>query len=99
MPICENCKTGWTWKQTLKSSFVLTTSMKCPYCSKKQYTTPKSRKQILLLNMLIPLPLLIQAFFDIEGWVTINLMLGFFLLAIVLLPFWMKVQNEEVFLN
>ncbi|WP_052651911.1 TIGR04104 family putative zinc finger protein [Planococcus massiliensis] len=97
MLVCENCKTEWTWKQTLKSSFVLTTSMTCPYCGEKQYATPKSKKRTFLLNMLILLPLLLQALFEMGVWTTFSLMIGFFILVMISMPFWMSVQNEETF--
>ena len=98
MPVCDNCKTRWSWKQTLKKSFVLTTSMECPNCGKKQYLTRKSRKRIFIFNLLIISPLLIQGLFDIHGVITIALIFLFFICSILLMPLWMEVQNDEEFL-
>lgn len=41
MPTCHNCKSEWTWKQTVKSLFRL----KCPYCGKNNMNQQHLEKE------------------------------------------------------
>ncbi|MBU9713836.1 TIGR04104 family putative zinc finger protein [Evansella tamaricis] len=95
MPKCQNCNKRWSWKQTLKSGFVFDTGMKCPFCDSKQYTTKKTRIRFFLSLVVIILPMILPAFFNISP--IISLILIFVLGALFLLinPFYTELSNED----
>ncbi|MFC4356267.1 TIGR04104 family putative zinc finger protein [Chryseomicrobium palamuruense] len=50
MPICQNCGYTWSYAETLKRSFTLTSYMRCPNCEAAQFQTAKSRRSTALLT-------------------------------------------------
>ncbi|SDI40173.1 cxxc_20_cxxc protein [Planococcus glaciei] len=95
MPICSHCETRWTWKQTIKKTFTLSNKLECPLCGKIQYISKKSRKRISLLNLVILLPLLLNAVTSIEPLFNITLIFIFFMLSMVFMPFLTELSSEE----
>lgn len=95
MPECTNCGKQWSWKETLKSSFSLDPAMRCPYCGNKQYVTLKSRKRMLILNLLIPLPVLLPLFTDFSLALILGIMLAIFASNIAIMPRLTELADEE----
>ncbi|MFC7746952.1 TIGR04104 family putative zinc finger protein [Lentibacillus kimchii] len=95
MPTCANCHHRWSWGQTIKKTNAIDPAMTCPYCGEKQYETQKSRKKNSVLNLVILLPLLIQAFFDIPAVVLIAFIIIIFVAVILLHPLWMEISSRE----
>lgn len=97
MPTCTYCQTPWTWKQTIKKTFKLTLSGKlmCPVCGNAQYISRKSRKKIGFLNMLIVLPLLLNAIASVHPLVIIAFMVLLFFFNLAYMPFLMELSDEE----
>ncbi|WP_110927758.1 TIGR04104 family putative zinc finger protein [Bacillus massiliglaciei] len=93
MLTCQNCNKCWNWKQTQKAGFVLDTGMTCPYCRKKQYLTPKSRKRLLLSNVMILLPLLLPLF-NYSPLISLSLIFVLGIAVLLFYPFY-NVSNEE----
>lgn len=97
MPECANCGKQWSWKETTKSSFTLDTGMICPHCGKKQFVTAKSRKWMMIPMFLIPLPLMLTAFFDLTVYAAVILYLTVIALIFILMPRLTRLANEEIF--
>jgi len=73
MPTCKNCKNKWNWKQTVSRTTTFNSPMTCPCFGKKQYQTMGSKVKIVILNLIIYLPLHIQAFLDVSKILLISL--------------------------
>lgn len=94
MPTCEKCQTEWTWKDSQKAIFQFKKGLKCPYCGETQYQTSSSQKRTSLVGMapLLMLPVVIF----IDSWfLTISLILLASISHLSLIPFFMKLSNEE----
>lgn len=92
MPVCQNCGTEWTWKQTIKNLFRL----KCPHSAAKQFISAKSRWKTNFLSILLIYPFhFLNIFLDLE-WLALTI---FFIasLAIYLIvhPFLLELSNEQ----
>ncbi|CAM3848971.1 TIGR04104 family putative zinc finger protein [Alkalicoccus chagannorensis] len=57
LPVCKECSTRWTWKQTMKRTMKIDTDATCPSCGKMQYT--KEKYPWLLAGFLLFLLMLI----------------------------------------
>ncbi|PPA70815.1 TIGR04104 family putative zinc finger protein [Jeotgalibacillus proteolyticus] len=91
MPQCQRCQNTWTWKETIKKSFVFKYYVICPYCKEKQVRT-NSSKQNMSMAVVSPswlLPLFIL--FDLP----LPLLLLSYFAAFALSPFLMKLSNED----
>ncbi|MFD2760107.1 TIGR04104 family putative zinc finger protein [Lentibacillus juripiscarius] len=99
MPICQNCNNKWSWKQTIKKTTTLNPAMTCPYCGEKQYQTQKSRMKNGALNIVILLPLLLNIFFDIPGFILLSLFPILFIVIMSLYPFFIKISSKEEYIN
>lgn len=97
MPTCQECHNTWTWMQTFKKSFTLFSEMICPYCGEKQYHTTKSRGKSFLFNSIILLPLLLNIFFDIPGFIILSLFPILFVLMMVVYPFILEISSTDPF--
>ena len=95
MPTCTHCQTKWTWKQTIKKSFTLSTKLVCPVCGKSQYIAGKSRKKMGSLNMLILLPMLLNVITPISPLAALALMFTLFLAVMAYMPFLTELSAEE----
>lgn len=80
MAICQSCKNKWTWKQTLKKSFVLNTAMTCPYCGKKQYYASSTRKYSAIF------PLVAISWVFLNKFLFESILSPFSLIILILLP-------------
>ncbi len=95
MPICQNCKHYWSWKQTIKKTFTLDTGMNCPSCGKKQFLTSKSKKRSNVLVFLAPFIMLLDILFNIPSLITLGLLAFSFFFAVAISPFFIKLTNEN----
>ncbi|MBD1222051.1 TIGR04104 family putative zinc finger protein [Virgibacillus halodenitrificans] len=98
MPVCQNCKNKWSWKQTINKTTTLDPAMICPYCEEKQYQTQRSKTKCALLTPIILLPLLLNIFYE-PGIHVLILLFIFFLLAMSLFPFLVELSSEEKYIN
>lgn len=91
MPVCQNCKKEWTWKQTIKSLFKL----KCPYCGKKQYESTASKKRTSVLSVipLIAMPIVIM--FNLQWWTVVLLTIPMIAIVWSIYPYIIELSNEE----
>lgn len=99
MPICENCNNKWNWKQTIKKTNTLNPEMICPYCGGRQYQTQKSKTKIAPLTIIVLLPLLIQAFFDIPGAILLSSIPVLAVIVFLVYPFLVELSSEEKYIN
>ncbi|HEY4600668.1 MAG TPA: TIGR04104 family putative zinc finger protein [Cerasibacillus sp.] len=91
MPTCHNCKTEWTWKQTVKSLFRL----KCPYCGKKQYESAASRKRTSMISIIPLIAVPINLLLNLPWWNVIVLMIPLIVIILGIYPYLIKLSNEE----
>lgn len=91
MPVCQNCKEKWTWKQTMKSLFKLN----CPYCGKKQYESVASRKRTSIFILFPPIILSINLFLHLSWWLIILILFMIVTILWLIYPFMMKLSNER----
>ncbi|ALS79012.1 hypothetical protein FQ085_07455 [Planococcus sp. ANT_H30] len=98
MPTCKHCKNQWTWKQSMKASWKMSSSMRCPYCLSDQYATAKSRRRTMILNWVVLLPLPLSTLMDLSLTSSLLMMVGLFASALLLIPKLLELSNEhEVF--
>ena len=95
MPVCQNCGHTWTFGKSLKRSFTLTTSMRCPNCEVHQYQTAASRKRTALLTSLCISSTMGSSIFLDIGWYSFGLLVLALLITIVTYPRLLKVSNTE----
>lgn len=94
MPTCQNCHYKWSWKQTLKKSFILSEGMTCPYCEKKQYITSRARKRSTVIPFLVPLIMLGNLIFGTSYFSLIALII-LIPFIFVIYPFIIELSNKE----
>ena len=97
MPICENCNNKWSWKQTVKKTMTLNPEMSCPYCGGKQYQSKISKKKAPFLGLIVLLPLLIQAFFDVPVVILLSLIPILAGIVFIFYPFLIELSSKEEF--
>lgn len=94
MPICQHCKQKWTWLESMKKIFRMT----CPYCGEKQYQSAQSKK---IASFIYVIPMLIVFIMNSLFSLSIGVGLMFLLLILALffsiIPFYLKLSNEEEF--
>ncbi|WP_257348342.1 TIGR04104 family putative zinc finger protein [Pseudalkalibacillus decolorationis] len=94
MPICQNCNSKWTWKETIARMFLIR-KIKCPFCKQKQYLSAKARNNLSLLGIL-PLPLGIPLnSFGAPLLLIILIEVFLFSLVIAYMPLKMELSNEN----
>ncbi|MDS9473222.1 TIGR04104 family putative zinc finger protein [Sporosarcina pasteurii] len=98
MPVCENCKSKWSWKQTIKKTTTLNPAMACPNCREKQYQTQSSKNKVSLLTAIVLLPLLLRSFFDIPKIVLLSSIPLLAVIVLLLFPFLVKLSSEEEYI-
>lgn len=94
MPICQNCQTEWSWKQTIKKSFTMDTAMNCSNCNHKQYPTRKTRRRFALY-LLIPLLSLLLPSFGVSGLIVIGILISGCILLMAMYPFILQLSSQE----
>ncbi|MCM2677515.1 TIGR04104 family putative zinc finger protein [Alkalicoccobacillus plakortidis] len=98
MPTCQQCGNKWSWKQTLKKTFVLYPGFDCPFCGKKQYQTNRSRKKSAALAFIIPTLIFIFNILQVPFLTIIVVSIIVFTLMISIYPYLVDLSNEEEFL-
>lgn len=94
MPVCQNCNEKWTWKQTVKKSFVLDTAMTCPYCDEKQYVTSQTRTISAILTFGAVTSIFLFSFlFNLKVAFVVAIMM--FPLYTAIYPFTITLSNKE----
>ncbi|MGP4073542.1 TIGR04104 family putative zinc finger protein [Piscibacillus sp. B03] len=94
MPTCQKCHTEWTWKDSQKVIFQFKKGLICPYCGETQYQTSDSQKRTSLVGMapLLMLPVVILT----DSWfLTISLILLASITHLSVIPFLMKLSNNQ----
>lgn len=94
MPTCQNCKNKWSWKQTVKKSFIIIYGMTCPYCGEMQYPTARMRKTSAIFPVIISFIMLGNLLFG-PSYVALFALLGLIPLLFIINPFFVELSNEE----
>lgn len=95
MPTCQSCGTKWSWKQTIKKSFTFHSALECPYCSKKQYWTTKSRRKVSFSTMIIPFFIIVPSLITISRLLILSMLICLSLFILSMIPFIMELTDEE----
>ena len=97
MPTCQNCNQKWSWKQTYKKSFTMSTGMICPYCDKEQYVTTDTSIKTTLFTFIIMSVMLFGSLFFGFSFAVASISISSVLLFVILYPFWVELSNKEHF--
>lgn len=71
--------------------------MTCPYCEKEQYQSNKSKTNISFLGLIVLLPLLINALFNVPVSILLGLISILFLFVLGVYPFFIELSSKEEF--
>lgn len=63
---CSSCHENWNTRAALKRYTTLSHGMECPSCGQMQYLSDRYRERSLMMMLLIPVLMLIPAFFNIS---------------------------------
>ncbi|MFC2948944.1 TIGR04104 family putative zinc finger protein [Virgibacillus sediminis] len=95
MPVCQQCHSSWSWKETIKKWFSLKNSMACPHCGATQYATARTRKVTSLMNFIaITVIMTMNLFLGPSIMVVIALLL-LFPLHLAIYPYILTLSNDE----
>ncbi|WP_082411907.1 TIGR04104 family putative zinc finger protein [Thalassobacillus devorans] len=95
MPVCDHCKKKWTWKETVFSKLMLSSSAPCPYCGEKQYASAKTRKRGGIMVLSVIIPMFIVSLFDFSMLFYILFGLIVFFIVMGLSPFYYELSSKE----
>ena len=94
MPNCQNCDYKWSWLDTAKIGFI--NNKKCPNCNERQYVSPRLSKGIYAIYFISLIVLLAsRPLFDLSSTVFISLGALFVLVMTIIIPFTVKLTNEQ----
>ncbi|MFC3418072.1 TIGR04104 family putative zinc finger protein [Salinicoccus hispanicus] len=95
MTRCSSCHENWSASSVLKRYTAIAPGMACPSCGQMQYLSEKYRKRSLMAMLLIPLLMLIPAFFDISiAAMSLLIIAGFAAIAVIHL-FTIELTGED----
>lgn len=94
MPKCPNCNHQWSWFDTLIIGFK--NNKKCPNCEERQFIKLQANKGVYILYIL-PLPIILFSRIIFDWSTPVFLSIGFFfiLVATMLVPYTIKLSNEQ----
>lgn len=94
MPNCQNCNFKWGWFDTVKIGFM--NNKKCPNCGEKQFIKPQSRKGVYAIYLV---PLIVFLFsrplFDLSMLVYVSIGILFIIALTIIIPYTIKLSNEQ----
>lgn len=94
MPNCQNCDYKWSWFDTFKIG--VTNNKKCPNCGEGQYVMLQKSKAIYFVFFASLIVLLFsRPFFDLSDTVYISFGILFALIMFVIMPYTIKLSNEQ----
>lgn len=95
MPVCQNCKRTWSWKQTFKKSFTLNHSMICDYCGAKQYVTTRTRKTSSMITFVTLPVIMLMNFFWGPSFIFVLALVVLIPIYLGIYPFFVELSNQE----
>lgn len=94
MPNCQNCNYKWSWFDTVKVG--IKNNKKCPDCGERQYVLPQTGKRMYFVFLISLIVLLFsRPLFDLSIIVYSSLGTLFILMMIFILPYTIKLSNEQ----
>ncbi|SER76427.1 cxxc_20_cxxc protein [Gracilibacillus ureilyticus] len=95
MPICQQCNHQWTWRETVKRFFSLTSEAICPNCHNRQYVTSRSRKKLGLLNFFPPVAIFVPLIIGAKIYVSLSVLVSELILMVSFLPYLIELENVK----
>ncbi|WP_445669217.1 TIGR04104 family putative zinc finger protein [Margalitia sp. FSL K6-0131] len=95
IPICQQCGYKWSWKETFVKMFTFKNKLRCPSCDSFQYVSKKSRNQLSLFVVFIPLLIVPLVSFGISKYFILTFELVAFALVLIWMPFLYKLSNKD----
>jgi len=95
VPTCQNCEKKWSWFDSIKKLLTFRKSMKCNHCGKIQYQSTSSRNTTSLLILLPIITILFTAMFDLSLISVLLIELVLILVALSVMPIFLKLTNKE----
>lgn len=97
MANCTKCQTEWTFKDKTRTLKGLSREITCPYCGAEQFINLKSKKQMGLSNMIVPVTMLLPIPFNMPLSIHIPLIIIGIITVIILNINLVKLSNKEEF--
>lgn len=98
MPTCVFCKRKWSWWQTFKKMWTLSSTVSCPHCEKEQYQSKRSKTRAPFTSLIVLLPpFILQVLFNISGLIVLVLMGVCAVVAFAIFPFLIEFSDQEEF--
>lgn len=95
MPVCDNCKKKWTWRETVFSKLMLSSKAACPYCGEKQYASAKTRKRGGFMVFSVIIPMFFVSLFNLSMLFYIIFGIIIFMVVMGLSPFYYELSSKE----
>lgn len=95
MPTCQSCQNQWSWKQTVKRSFIVDAGMDCPYCNEKQYYSSRFKKISTIVPFSIIALLMTANLIFGPSYIVLIALIALIPLLISIYPLFVEFSNEE----
>ena len=95
MPTCQKCQSKWSWLDSILKLLSFRKTMKCKNCGEKYYQSTSSRK---ITSMIVLFPLLtipITVLFNLTLPTILVIELFLVLVALSLMPLFLKLSDTE----
>ncbi|MCG1008971.1 hypothetical protein J4760_02770 [Salinicoccus sp. ID82-1] len=92
---CSSCHENWSVSSALKRYTAIAPGMACPSCGQMQYLSERYRERSLMMMLLIPLLMLIPAFFEISIVAMSLLILAAFIAIAVIHLFTIELSGDQ----
>ncbi|RPJ94209.1 hypothetical protein CW357_16685 [Rummeliibacillus sp. TYF005] len=95
MATCKHCGHKWGWKETIAQLFSFKRKLKCTNCHTNQYISVKSRNQLSIVGILISLIFVPLISFGVPLRYIITSEILIYVFYIGLIPFLIKLSDQE----
>lgn len=95
MPTCQNCGNKWSWFDSIKKLITFRKSMKCRHCGEFQFQSAASRNitTFLVLIPLITIPFSVM--FQLNLTFSLLLEAVILLVALSIMPLFLKLTSKD----
>jgi len=99
LPKCDQCRTMFSWGQVFKSMSLFYRPIICATCGTENRITFRSRLIGSMIVMLIPIAGFVSTVSSFSLLVSITLIIGTGLIAMLIQPYFMKYSSDETKTN
>ncbi|WP_102691759.1 TIGR04104 family putative zinc finger protein [Rummeliibacillus pycnus] len=95
MPICRQCGHKWSWKETFVKLYTFKNKLTCSYCKSNQYISKKSKDQLSLYTIIVPLVYIPLVSIGVSIGYILTCGITTYILMSICMPFLIKLSNED----